>query len=133
MKSALANIGEKELSSTAFRLEQAGRENNVHVILSETNEFLEKLSRIIMEIKLKVEENEIIEDSEDALILLNEKLEIIKDACSAMDKKAAKNALNKLRENSWSHKTKELLDLISEHLLHSEFDEASVLIEKHIK
>jgi len=133
MKSALANIGEKELSATALRLEQAGREKDINVLLSETDEFLEKLKKVVNEIKSKEEKNELTEDSEESLILLKEKLQIIKDACAEMDKKAIKNILSQLKEKTWSQKTNELLSLIEEHLLHSEFDEASALIDEYNK
>jgi len=131
MKSALANIKANELSSIALRLEQAGREKDINVILSETNDFIEKLGMVINEIKAKQQENIITEDTEEALVLLNEKLQIIKESCAAMDKKTAKNALNELREKTWSHKTGELINSITEHLLHSEFDEVSALVDKH--
>jgi len=133
MKSALANIGEKELSNTALRLEQAGREKDINVILSETNEFLEKLNMVIKEIKSREGKNEVTEDSQDAIILLKEKLQIIKEACEVMDKKIIKGALSGLKEKTWSQKTNELLSLIEEHLLHSEFDEISTIIVEYNK
>jgi len=133
MKSALANIGEKELSSTAFRLEQAGRENDINVILTETNEFLKKLGNVIIEIKHKMEGAETAEDPEESIELLAEKLKSINEACLTMDKKTAKNIINELREKKWSRKTNELLKQISEHLLHSEFDEVEALINEHLK
>jgi len=131
MKSALANIGEKELSATALRLEQAGREKNINVILTETSDFLEKLEKVINEIRQKKAKIESTEDTEESLLLLKDKLKIIKDACSAMDKKTAKKALNELREKTWSHETNELINLIAEHLLHSEFEETSALVDKY--
>ena len=131
MKSALANIKANELSAIAFRLEQAGREKDINVILSETNNFLEKLGMVISDIKIKQQENIITEDSEEALALLKEKLQIIKESCAAMDKKTAKNTLNELREKTWSHKTGELINSITEYLLHSEFDEVSALVDKY--
>jgi len=133
MKSALANIGENELSVIASRLEQAGREKDINVIISETSEFLEKINMVINEIKLKNKDNNNVEDTQDALVFLNEKLIIIKDACTALDKKTAKNALAELREKTWSLNTKELINSIAEHLLHSEFDETLALVDKHIK
>jgi signal transduction histidine kinase/DNA-binding response OmpR family regulator/HPt (histidine-containing phosphotransfer) domain-containing protein len=133
MKSALSNIGEKDLSSSAFRLEQAGREKDVNVLLSETDEFLKKLDNIINEIKNREKANELSEDSEEALILLKEKLVIIKNACAEMEKKVIKNILIELREKPWSQKTGELLNSIDEHLLHSDFDEASALIDEFSK
>ena len=133
MKSALANVGETELSAVALRLEQAGREKDLNVMKFETPEFLEKLRKTIEKIKPKDEENEAGEDTEEALVLLSEKLVKIKDACAAFDKKAAKTSLNELREKTWSNKNKELLNKIAEYLLHSEFDKAAALAEKNIK
>jgi CheY-like chemotaxis protein/anti-sigma regulatory factor (Ser/Thr protein kinase) len=131
MKSALANIGEKELSAVAFRLEQAGREKDINVMLSETGNFIEEMRKIILKIKPKEEES--IEDTEDALVYLREKLKIIKEACEAFDKKTTKNVLAELREKTWSHKTKELINLISEHLLHSDFDKTIALVDEFLK
>jgi len=133
MKSALANIGEIELSNIALRLEQAGREKDINVLLSETNGFLEKLKKVINEIKSKEEKTEVAEDSEDSIILLKEKLQIIKDACIEMDKKVIKNTLSELKEKAWSKNTNDLINLIGEHLLHSEFDEISTIIGENNK
>ena len=130
MKSALANIGETEMSAAAFRLEQAGREKNINVMLTETGDFLDKLGRVIDEIRQKSVNVENAEDTEESVLFLKEKLAVIKDACSAMDKKTAKKALNELRDKTWSRKPNELINLIAEHLLHSEFDEASALVDK---
>jgi len=47
MKSALANIGETALSAVAARLEQAGRDGNIDIILSDTRAFLEALRRLV--------------------------------------------------------------------------------------
>ena len=132
MKSALANIGEPELSAVAFRLEQAGRDKKIDVITTETNNFIEDLCRVISDIK-PVNEEVDVEDTQEAIELLNKKLQIIMDACAALDKKSAKKTLNELREMTWSLKTKTLLNSIAEHLLHSEFDEMSTLVEQYRK
>ncbi len=133
MKSALANIGERELFAAALRLEQAGREKNMNVMLSETQDFLYELRKIISKIKLRDEKNEIGEDTEESLVFLSEKLTIIKEACASFDKKTAKNTLNELREKTWSHKTRDLINSIAEHLLHSEFDDAANLADDYVK
>jgi CheY-like chemotaxis protein len=132
MKSALANVGKHELSAFAFRLEQAGREKDINVLLSESEDFLEKLNAIINEIKPKVEDNEDQADTEDALLYLKEKLTIVKKACNEFDKKTVKNTLNELREKTWSNSKKELINVISEHLLHSEFENAAVIADEAI-
>jgi len=133
MKSALANIGKMELSAVALKLEQAGREKENDVILSETNSFINDLRSVIDEVKPKTEENQVIEDTKESLVFLREKLTIIKEACTNLDKKSAKDSLNELREKAWSHDTKELLNKLAECLLHSEFDSAAVLAEEYAK
>ncbi len=133
MKSALANIGEQELSSSALKLEQAGREKDLKTMKAETNNFLEALKAVIEKIKPKDEDDAGIEDSEEALVFLREKLTEIKNACDAYDKKTVKNTLNELKEKTWSRNTKELMNTIADHLLHSEFDEVSALADSYIK
>jgi signal transduction histidine kinase/CheY-like chemotaxis protein/HPt (histidine-containing phosphotransfer) domain-containing protein len=133
MKSALANIGEKELSAEANKLEQAGRDKDINFLLSETNEFVDKLDKVINEIKKREEKNELSEDSEESIALLKDKLQIIKDACNEMDKKAIKEELTELRKRAWAQETNELLTSIEEHLLHSDFEEASALIDSYNK
>ena len=51
LKSALANIGETELSAEAFKLEKAGRERNIALLSSETPEFLKALGLLIEKYK----------------------------------------------------------------------------------
>jgi HPt (histidine-containing phosphotransfer) domain-containing protein len=131
MKSALANIGVTELSNTARRLENAGREKDINVMLTETHEFINELKKVINNIKPKETENS--EDSEESLVLLREKLKIIKDACGSYDRKLAKNTLNELKEKTWAHNTNELINTLSEHLLHSEFDIAANLVEEFLE
>jgi len=133
MKSALANIGEQELSATALRLEHAGREKDMNLMRAETKNFMEALQTVINKIKPKDEDDSTIEDSKESLAYLREKLTEIKDACAAYDKKAVKKTLNELKEKTWSHKTKEIMNSIADHLLHSEFDEVSGIAESYIK
>jgi CheY-like chemotaxis protein len=133
MKSALANIGEAELSVTALRLEQAGREKDLKLMTAETKNFMEALQAVINKIKPKDDNGADIEDTQEALAYLREKLTVIKSACDAYDKKSVKNTLNELKEKTWSHKTKDLINSIADHLLHSEFDEVSSLAVSYIK
>ncbi|MDR0465420.1 MAG: response regulator [Treponema sp.] len=128
MKSALANIGEDELSAAARRLEQAGRERDINVLVSETGTFLDNLSNVVSEINRKNTNRENAEDTQESLVFLNEKLKTIMEACETLDKKSAKNALNEIKEKTWSHNTNELLNTVSNHLLHSEFDDIAACI-----
>jgi len=127
MKSALANIGENEISEFADELEQAAREQKFSVIAVKTPEFLDALQTVILSVP-KQKEN----DNED-VAYLREKLLIIQSACEDYDKKSAKTALAQLNEKTWSRKTKETLDKIAEHILHSEFEKAAVVAKNSIE
>jgi signal transduction histidine kinase/CheY-like chemotaxis protein/HPt (histidine-containing phosphotransfer) domain-containing protein len=127
MKSALANIGETELSAFALRLEEAGRQGDAAVLSGETPAFLEKLHAAAEKNKLKEDGENIIEDSNADIAYLRQKLAVIQLACSALDKKAAKDALSELQQRPWSRPVKELLGAISGYLLHSKFEEAGNL------
>ena len=134
MKSALANVGEKDLSKDAMHLEQSGREQNIKLIISQLPEFLVKLKGVIDRLKPQEEQDEF-EDSENMddfpdKPFLQEKLLIIQASCASMDKKAAKEAVMALKQRSWPRPVKDMLSTISEHLLHSEFEEAAAIARK---
>ncbi|MCL1819316.1 MAG: ATP-binding protein [Oscillospiraceae bacterium] len=130
MKSALANIGKKDLSAVALKLEQMGRDGNTDAVKAETPEFLTSLNAVIDEIAPKQEDTQ--ETADDDVSLLKEKLEVIKSACELYDETSAEAALSELREKKWSPKVNDLLNTISEHLLHSDFDEISAAIDEFI-
>ena len=133
MKSALANIGEPALSAEAAKLEQAGRENNINLILSEIPSFLEKLTSVTKKLEPKDNAGKSANDSggndTNDNQYLNEKLLAVKEACASFDKKAAKDALAEIRKKTWPKSVNEQLSTISVHLLHSEFDEAAQVID----
>jgi len=127
MKSALANIGENELSKFAGELEQAAREQNISAINSKTSEFLDALQAVILKTAPKQEENADIDDEDPAF--LREKLLAIQSACKAYDKKTVKKTLSELDKKNWSRKTKETLNKIAEHILHSDFEKAAAVVK----
>jgi CheY-like chemotaxis protein/HPt (histidine-containing phosphotransfer) domain-containing protein len=138
MKSALANIGKMDLSAVALKLEQLGRNNNIEVITSETPAFLSVLRAFVDEIAphKKNEENEEKtggETADEDRPYLREKLLAIKAACEEYDKNAADDALAELRKKMWSEPTRKLMDAISEHLLHSDFDEVVDAVDKFME
>jgi CheY-like chemotaxis protein len=121
MKSALATIGEPELSSFAFRLEQAGREGDSGAMSSDTPAFLKAL-RVVMEKntpKGKDDGDHEVTDADRAY--LREKLRVLQAACAVYDKKAARDVLSEIDQKAWPHPTKERLDAIATYLLHSKF------------
>ena len=126
MKSALANIGEGDLSAVAFKLERAGRDENIPVMMAETPSFLEKLGEVIERNRFKEDDGDVIEeDSDNDKDYLAEKLLFIRTACEKYDEVSASAALAELRQKKWSKRVKDLLDAIAGHLLHSDFEEAS--------
>ena len=128
MKSALANIGEKELSLVASELEQAGREQNVNLVLSTLPKFIASLYEVIE--KLTPEKAGTEEETDVDISLLHEKLLVIEAACASMDKKTAKDALAELKDMTWSKAIRDKLSSIGELLLHSEFEEAAAIAKE---
>ena len=131
MKSALANIGEKSLSDEASKLEQGGRDHNIKMILAELPPFLERLYDVTEKFEPK-EENDERTDTADDKIYLKENFSKIKNACQNMEKKVAKDVLAQIKEKSWSSQIKEWLGVISEKMLHSDFDEIVRLIDEYL-
>jgi len=131
MKSALANIGESELSAVALKLEQAGREEDIPVLKSVTPAFLEALREVVEKNRPKENKSDIITDDSENLAYLAEQLAVIRTACEKYDEAAAYAALAELKKKDWSDSTKDLLDTISMHLLHSDFEEAAKLAENN--
>ncbi|MCL2254151.1 MAG: ATP-binding protein [Lachnospiraceae bacterium] len=124
MKSALANIGEREASGLAGLLEQAGKKHDKDALLTGTPSFIEKLQVIIEKIESNQAADEIsLVDSEPAVLC--EQLRHIVKACDDFDDLAIEAALAALNELEWSKETRELLDKIAEHVLHSDFEEAA--------
>jgi PAS domain S-box-containing protein len=132
MKSALANIGEAELSAVARKLEEAGHERDTSVMSEKTPAFMTALRDVMEKLKPKESGKEASYDiSDDDRAYLQEKLAAIQEACAEYNKKTAKDALAQLRQKTWPRPVRELLEKISEHLLHSEFAEAANLAENY--
>ena len=134
MKSALANVGEDDLSVKASKLEQAGRSRDIKLIQSELPKFLESLYDVIFKFEAKEEkerESKVSEKGDNAF--LKEKLLEIKAACGIYNRKAAKDILAEIKEKTWPSETEELLSKIAGFMLHSEFDEVIKNINEHIR
>ena len=125
MKSALANIGEHELSKFAYMLEKAAKANDIVVIKAETQSFLDRLKVIITEIdKQIIVKNESFNKSDSNPVFLRKQLELIKKSCLDYDCITVETALSELNGLSWSKETEELLEKIDVHILHSDFETA---------
>jgi len=124
MKSALNNMGEKQLSAVALKLEMAGRSKDIPLMIAETPAFLEAL-RIIID-KFKPKNNDSTEEVfENDLVLLSKKMLAILNACEKYDEVTANSALQELEQKNWSSTIKEHINDIAMHLLHSDFDKAA--------
>ncbi|MDR0223046.1 MAG: hypothetical protein LBI38_05900, partial [Oscillospiraceae bacterium] len=132
-KSALANIGETELSKTAARLESAGRGGDTGYISANAERFAETLEALAEELTPKetggADGGDVTED--DAY--LAEQLRVIKSACEDYDDTAAYAALDRLGEKRLKKETSKILDEIRGDLfLNSDFEGAAKRAEKFI-
>jgi len=131
-KSALANIGETGLSETARALEQAAKEKNIAVITEETPAFIGALKSLIKKLGEAGGLSGARVSGEDAAYLRKELLEVI-TACQAINKKAAKEAVNDLKQKIWPPGIHGVLDSLSACLLHSDFEKAASIAENAVK
>jgi len=102
-----------------------GRDRKSQEILTETPLFLNKLRDVIEKISMLEAAEEDSVTTEGDKSFLHEKLLAIQKAAEIMDKKTVKDALAELKFKKWPRSVKDLLNVIAEHLLHSEFDEAA--------
>ena len=129
IKSALAGIGEKELSDFAYKLELAGRDGNYDLIVKETSSFISALISLIGKIKL-AEADKISEITNEDKVFLQGKLNDIKTACEGLNIKAAKTAVADLKQKNWTLQIKDLCNEISVGLLRGEFEKVLSDVEK---
>jgi CheY-like chemotaxis protein len=132
IKSALANIGETKLSEFAFKLEKAGEARNLGVVADETSAFIEKLKALVAKLKPK-EISSASPASHEDMICLKEKLSELIAACEAFNIRAAKTALNDLKQKTWLQETADAINEISVSLLHGELKKAASTAEKLMK
>ncbi|MCL2801871.1 MAG: ATP-binding protein [Treponema sp.] len=134
MKSALANVGEDDLSAEASKLEQAGREKNIKLIIADLPAFLEALYTLIYKFEASGEKQRVTKtDVGGDVSLLKEKLNEMRAACKTYDKKAAKKLLAELKELAWTAETEEVLSAISGLLLHSDFEDTDKVIDSYLQ
>jgi CheY-like chemotaxis protein/anti-sigma regulatory factor (Ser/Thr protein kinase) len=132
MKSALANVGEKELSNRAFELEKTGSRGEM-CSQEEVDGFIESLESLVETLapECKIcDDSDICEDTD----YLKTQLYIIKAACEDYDDDTAIRAIDSLKTMSWKHCTSATLEQIRDELfLHSDFETAANNVEKLIK
>ncbi|MDR0272822.1 MAG: PAS domain-containing protein [Clostridiales bacterium] len=121
IKNALANVGEAELSDIAYSLEQASRARDCEKIKSDTHLFLIRLEETIAKL-IPPEDRD----------FLRKQLQIFCNACDSYNKKSARKALAALSEKSWQTPTNDILEKLSENILHSEFEAAAEIAREYV-
>jgi CheY-like chemotaxis protein/HPt (histidine-containing phosphotransfer) domain-containing protein len=134
LNGVMANIDENRLSKTAARLEAAGKNRDITVISRDTPAFLEKLKAVIKKITPEEEEEEEVSgvNAGEDIAHLREKLSAILLACNAYDIITADSILVEVKQQNWPQQTVKILDSVTDHLLHSEFDEAAELVTEYL-
>ncbi|MDR2571628.1 MAG: response regulator, partial [Oscillospiraceae bacterium] len=123
MKSVMADIGEAAISEMAYKMEKAGNKKNAKAIYTDTEKLISDLKAVIESIK--PEEGETVtESSGEDQVFLTEKLKAIAEACGLYDAKTAKKELTALSGKKWPQATSDVIDKITEHLLHGDYEDA---------
>ena len=122
MKSAMVHLEENELRQTAINLEQAGRDNNIELILNETPSFIKALKNIIENIKQSQPDEPC-----DTITITNlkEQLQQICAYCEEYNPGPADRILTELRQMPWASQTKDILSTIDMHMLHGDYQKAA--------
>ena len=125
IKTALANIGESELSAIADKLEQAGKNRETAVMSAVTPAFLSELQIIIEKLTPQKAEGEDSQITYGDYGYLNKKLLVIKNACSTYDRKVVKDTILELRQEKWPSAVNEQLEAMTEYMMSGDFGEVS--------
>ncbi|MCL2759086.1 MAG: ATP-binding protein [Treponema sp.] len=129
IKSALANVGEKTLSDTAYKLEMAGKEQNLTLIKDETSAFIDALKLLIK--KFKPEETDsVVEFLQEDKVFLHEKLQDIIKESEYFNIKAVKTALIGINQKKWPRELNDMIKEISLFLLRGDFKKVISVAEE---
>ena len=131
LKTALANIGNQNLSVAAYKLEVAAQENEIEKRKSEAAAFITSLRNILNEL-IKMDETKSCDASDEDRPYLCEKLQEIKSACEDYDSETVNDAIKQLRCATWSQSTHELIAAIAKYLLSSDFDEIVETVDEFL-
>ena len=92
----------------------------------DTPAFIDALKSLIKKLAPAKNSNDTQISGEDAAYLRGKLLEV-KTACEAINKKDAKAAMSDLKQKEWPRRIHDILDEISVHLLHSDFEKAAAI------
>jgi uncharacterized protein YigA (DUF484 family) len=115
----------------ALMLEKAGDDKEIAAIQTETPAFITALQSLLEKLRQReLKSVAPVNIPEDDMVLLREKLDEIIKACEAFDKKAAKTALDELKQKTWPYEINSALDEIAACLLRGEFKKIVSVAEK---
>ena len=125
IKTALAYIGQNELSAEALGLESAGRISDTDTIVKRTPDFLKELQFLVDTVRARTQSaaDDVTEDKE----FLKQQLTMIKKAAEEFDEVVISRAISALQEKKWSGRTEQRIGELSDSLLHSDFDNIAEL------
>jgi HPt (histidine-containing phosphotransfer) domain-containing protein len=126
MKSSLALVGEKALSEVAHELEDAGRDKQIDRIRESAPGFIGNLHGLLDRLEAERVKNDKNEDIEN----LSEVLIKIMQMCEDYDRKGIVGLITGIEK--CTDETKAALDKISEHVLHTDFEEAKSIAASHL-
>jgi len=131
MKSALANIGEMELSAAAAKLEQAGHDKKIDAIAAETPSFLTELQTFVEKLTLSAPSSPISSSPHtldsthfpcEAYSEMQKKLLLIIRACDSYDRHTIKKMIAELKRKTWPLQIEKHLSNMSINLLDGDFE-----------
>jgi CheY-like chemotaxis protein len=122
IKSSFANIDEIELMSAAHKLEKAGIDKVITLILAETPSFIDALRAFIEKSKPEETDDEDAEPSLDDAIFLLERMHDLKAACRTYSIRDARTAMVELKKKMWPRYIRDIIDEISVNLIRGDFE-----------
>jgi len=125
IKSALANIGNFNLSEKAGMLEGAGRSRDIATIRDQTPDFLHELREVVKSLSRR-KKDKLLSSFED-YATTGRLLREISEACETYDTQREQDLLKALKEMPLTLETAMVVDKIEKHLLFSDDDEAAML------
>jgi HPt (histidine-containing phosphotransfer) domain-containing protein len=129
IKGSLSNIDEVDLISAARKLEKAGLNNRINVIMDETPSFIQALRAFLERAKpTYVDKAEAASDDDSDFFI--KKMREFKSACEVYNIRTARSAMADLRRKTWSPDIKVIIDELYLNLIRGDFEKAVTEAEK---
>jgi len=129
IKSALAIVGENEMSATASKLEQAGRNADWNLIGEATDAFITNLRLVIDKIDPGDEDAYAALPDEDRAFL-GDKWFAVYAACIAKNKKESMDEIDLMKVNPWPPAITEAISAVTALISSADFEGAASLAER---